>query len=159
MTYSFWFATGGAGCYIAIPHTFTLVSKYILFWHNFRSGIWSNCVPGGRRRAFFLLLLILIFFSRRACIISPLGKQWHLVLRFWTIIWPSCWKCRAVCICLIFWCYVTVWPSVRQHAPSLVIVSSLLYAIFFIFSVAKVDRDSCRCQLEWYHVYSSEGVS
>jgi hypothetical protein len=81
------------------------------------------------------------------------------VLRFWTIIWPSCWKCRAVCICLIFWCYVTVWPIVRQHAPSLVIVFSLLYAIFFIFSVAKVDRDSCRCQLEWYHVYSSEGVS
>jgi hypothetical protein len=41
----------------------------------------------------------------------------------------------------------------------LVIVFSLLYAIFFIFSVAKVDRDSCRCQLEWYHVCSSEGVS
>ena len=31
LTYSFWFATGGAGCYIVIPHTFTLVSKYILF--------------------------------------------------------------------------------------------------------------------------------
>ena len=30
----------------------------------------------------FLLLLILIFFPGRACIIFPLGKQGHLVLRF-----------------------------------------------------------------------------
>ena len=52
MTYSFWFATDGAGCYIVIPHTFTVVSKYILFWHSFRFDICSDCVPGGRKTAF-----------------------------------------------------------------------------------------------------------
>jgi hypothetical protein len=29
LTYSFWFATGGVSCYIAISHIFTLVAKYI----------------------------------------------------------------------------------------------------------------------------------
>ena len=62
MTYSFWFATDGAGCYIVISHTFTVVSKYILFWHSFRSDICSDCVHGGRKTAFFLLLQILVLF-------------------------------------------------------------------------------------------------
>ncbi len=30
LTYSFWFATGGVSYYIAIPHIFTVVAKYIL---------------------------------------------------------------------------------------------------------------------------------
>jgi hypothetical protein len=54
MTYSFWFATDGAGCYIVIPHTFTVVSKYILFWHSFRFDICSDCVHGGRKTASFV---------------------------------------------------------------------------------------------------------
>jgi archaellum biogenesis protein FlaJ (TadC family) len=82
LTYSFWFATDGAGCYIVIPHTFTVVSKYILFWHSFRSDICSDCVHGGRKTAFFLLLQILVLFSGRTCIIIPLGGQRHLVLPF-----------------------------------------------------------------------------
>ena len=82
MTYSFWFATDGAGCYIVISHTFTVVSKYILFWHSFRFDICSESVHGGRKTAFFLLLQILVLFPGRTCIIIPLGEQRHLVLRF-----------------------------------------------------------------------------
>jgi hypothetical protein len=90
LTYSFWFATGGVSYYIAIPHTFTLVAKYIIVWHNFCFSICSDSVSGGRKRAFFLSLLILILFPGRTCIIIPLGEQRHLVLHFRTIIWPSC---------------------------------------------------------------------
>jgi hypothetical protein len=86
LTYSFWFATGGVGCYIAIPPTFTVVAKYIVVWRNFCSGICSFCVSGGRKRAFSLLLLILLLISGRTCIIIPLDEQRHLVLQLWTII-------------------------------------------------------------------------
>jgi len=63
MTYSFWFATDGAGCYIVIPHTFNVVSKYILFWHIFRSDICSDCVHGVRKRALFLVTVDFDTFS------------------------------------------------------------------------------------------------
>ncbi len=146
LTYSFWFATGGVGCYIVVPHTFTLVAKYIIVWHNFCSGISSHCVSGGRKRAFFLLLLILIFFSGCTCIIIPLGEQRHLVLHFPTIIWLLCWKFRALSICLILWCYVTVWPIVGQYVPFIGNYIFLVIRCLFLYnrdilSVAEVDSE------------------
>ena len=64
-----------------------------------------------------------------------------------------------MCIRLIFWCYVTVWPIVGQHASSLVIISPC-YTLFIlynrdIFSVTKFTKalviDQAAC---YYAVFS-----
>jgi hypothetical protein len=56
-----------------------------------------------------------------------------------------------MCICLIFWCYVAVWPVVGQNVSLGNYISLLIRCFFSIIEIYlalhKTEKDSCRRQL------------